>query len=83
LICAVHDISLLNKETFRRDQIWFIEKSQSGASELISLGDFKTDQVRNKSAFDKNYLDGKYGAIPYFEIDDKLNELLYGRGEAE
>ena len=83
LICAVHDISLLNKETFRRDQIWFVEKNQFGASELVSLGDFKTDKVRNKSAFDKNYSEGKYGAIPYFDIDDKLNELLYGKREAE
>jgi len=78
LICAVHDISLLNKETFRRDQIWFVEKNQFGASELISLADFKTDTVRNKSAFDKNYLAGKYGAIPYFDVDIKLNQLLYG-----
>lgn len=78
LICAVHDISLLNKETFRRDQIWFVEKNQFGASELISLADFKTDTVRNKSAFDKNYIEGKYGAIPYFDIDVKLNQLLYG-----
>jgi AAA15 family ATPase/GTPase len=78
LICAVHDISLLNKETFRRDQIWFVEKNQFGASELISLADFKTDKVRNKSAFDKNYLEGKYGAIPYFDVDVKLNQLLYG-----
>jgi len=78
LICAVHDISLLNKETFRRDQIWFVDKNQFGASELISLADFKTDTVRNKSAFDKNYLEGKYGAIPYFDIDIELNHLLYG-----
>ncbi len=83
LICAVHDISLLNKETFRRDQIWFVEKNQFGASELVSLGDFKTDKVRNKSAFDKNYLEGKYGAIPYFGIDEKQNELLYGKRKAE
>jgi len=78
LICAVHDIILLNKETFRRDQIWFMEKNQFGSSELISLADFKTNKVRNKSAFDKNYLEGKYGAIPYFDTDVKLNQLLYG-----
>lgn len=83
LICAVHDISLLNKDTFRRDQIWFVEKNQFGASELFSLADFKTDKVRNKSAFDKNYFDGKYGAIPYFDIDEKLNDLLYRKREAE
>lgn len=78
LIFAVHDTSILNKDTFRRDQIYFVEKNQFGASELISLADFKTDKVRNKSAFDKNYIQGKYGAIPYFEIDEKLNQLLYG-----
>lgn len=82
LICAVHDASLLNKDVFRRDQIWFVEKNQFGASELYSLGDFKTDTVRNKSAFQKNYLEGKYGAIPYFGIDEKLNELLHGKREA-
>ena len=83
LICAVHDTSILNKETLRRDQIWFVEKNQFGSSELFSLGDFKTDKVRNKSAFDKNYLEGKYGAIPYYEVDEKLLELLYGEREAE
>ncbi|MDR0971126.1 MAG: ATP-binding protein [Bacteroidales bacterium] len=81
LICAVHDISLLNKETFRRDQIWFVEKNQFGASELYSLADFKTDKVRNKSAFDKNYLEGKYGAIPYFSFGEQLNGILYDKGK--
>lgn len=81
LVCAVHDISLLKKETFRRDQIWFVEKNQFGVSELFSLADFKTEKVRNKSAFDKNYLEGKYGAIPFFGIDEKLNDLLYGKRE--
>jgi len=83
LICAVHDTSLLNKAIFRRDQIWFVEKNQFGASELFSLADFKTDKVRNNSAFYKNYLEGKYGAIPYFDFNEKLNELLYEKREAE
>jgi AAA15 family ATPase/GTPase len=79
LISVVHDTSLLSKEIFRRDQIWFVEKNQFGASELFSLADFKTDKVRNKSAFDKNYIEGRYGAIPYFENNEQINELLYGR----
>ena len=83
LISVVHDTSLLNKDIFRRDQIWFVEKNQFGASELFSLADFKTDKVRSKSAFDKNYLEGKYGAVPYFDNDEKINELLYGKREAE
>lgn len=78
LIFAVHDTRILNKDTFRRDQIWFIDKNQFGASELYSLGDFKSAKVRNSSAFEKNYVNGKYGAIPYFENNNQLTTLLYG-----
>ncbi len=78
LIFVVHDTNILSKDYFRRDQIWFIEKNQFGASELYSLGDFKSEKVRKKSAFDKNYTIGKYGAVPYFEHNEKLNALLYG-----
>ncbi len=78
LIFAVHDTHILSKDVFRRDQVWFIEKNQFGASDLYSLGDFKSEKVRKKSAFDKNYIQGKYGAIPYFEENEKLMEPLYG-----
>lgn len=82
LVCAVHDVSLLNNQTFRRDQIWFVEKNQFGASELYSLADFKTDKVRKRSAFNKNYLKGKYGAIPYFTGTPNLTEIIYEKKEA-
>tara|TARA_R110001592_G_scaffold40582_8_gene133151 strand:+ start:8390 stop:9691 length:1302 start_codon:yes stop_codon:yes gene_type:complete len=64
LIFAVHDTSILNRDVFRRDQIWFINKDQFGVSNLYSLADFSSEKVRKKTAFDKNYLEGKYGAIP-------------------
>ena len=74
LICATHDTSLLNRELFRRDQIWFVDKNQFGLSHLISLAEFKSNVVRNKSAFSKNYLSGKYGSIPYFNSKMELPE---------
>ena len=77
LICTVHDTTMLNKEIFRRDQIYFVEKNQFGVSELYSLADFKSEHVRNKSAFEKNYLEGKYGAIPYFKYEKDIIDLLY------
>ncbi len=83
LICAVHDVSLLNKQTFRRDQIWFVEKDQFGASELYSLAEFKTDKVRNQSAFDKNYMSGNYGAIPNLQFDETLTRNLHGKRQAQ
>lgn len=62
LIFATHDVSLLDNELFRRDQIWFTEKEQDGATKLYSLSDFKG--VRKETPYDKWYLSGRFGAIP-------------------
>lgn len=60
-----HDTNLLSSGQFRRDQIWFTEKDRYGAVTLYSLGEFKTDAVKKNDAFERNYIRGKYGAIPY------------------
>jgi len=73
----LHDTNILNSETFRRDQIWFSEKDQFGATKLFSLHDF--GKVRKDAKFDKNYLKGDYGAVPYVENVDDLIESLYGQ----
>lgn len=65
LIFSTHDSSLLDADLFRRDQIWFVEKSAHGASSLYSLADFDTSRVRNDSNYLRDYLSGRYGAIPY------------------
>ena len=69
LIYSTHDITNLNKETFRRDEIWFTEKDKYGISELFSLSDYKIDnvKVRNDATYNKDYITGRYGAIPVFE----------------
>jgi hypothetical protein len=64
LIFTTHDTNLLNRSLFRRDQIWFVEKDSFGASHLYSLVEFKP-RTRNDESFERNYLRGKYGAIPY------------------
>lgn len=69
LIITTHDTNLLRGELLRRDQIWFAEKNGFGASDLYSLVEYKINQansVRNDATFNKDYLLGKYGAIPYF-----------------
>jgi len=67
LIFATHDVSLMDPYLFRRDQIWIVEKRQSGASVLFSLYDFETEErPRNTEAFQKNYLAGRYGGVPSF-----------------
>lgn len=62
-IINLHDTTLLNPSIFRSDQIWFVAKNQEGISELYSLDDFKN----RSNLFQRNYLDGKYGAVPIIE----------------
>ena len=66
LIFATHDISQLDSDLFRRDQIWFVEKNERGETDLFSLADIKG--VRSNIPFDKWYDSGKFGATPL--VDD-------------
>lgn len=68
LIFATHDINLLKKSLFRRDQIWFADKNEYGATQLYSLAQY--NNVRKDEDFGKLYLQGKYGAVPYLEDFD-------------
>jgi len=79
LIFASHDTNLLKRDLFRRDQIWFTEKDNIGATDLYSLVEYKVNQatVRNDASFEKDYLAGKYGAIPFVgNIEKFLNEFI-------
>ena len=76
LIYSTHDTVNLNKETFRRDEIWFTEKNRDGVSEIYALSDYILDEdgnnksgkkVRNDATYNKDYLTGRYGAIPVLE----------------
>ena len=62
LIFTTHDTNLLSNKTFRRDQVWFTEKDKYGSTDLYSLVEYK---VRNDASYEKNYIAGKYGAIPF------------------
>ena len=64
LIVSTHESTLLDLDFIRRDEIWFVEKSNSGASTIYSLNKFK---VRYDSKVEKAYLLGRYGAIPVFK----------------
>lgn len=62
LIFVTHGTNLLDNKFFRRDQIWFMEKNKYGAADLYSLVDYK---VRNDASFEKDYIAGKYGGVPF------------------
>ena len=68
LIFATHDTNLLNLHYLRRDQIWFTEKDKTDSTELYSLVEFRDDagnKVRNDRNIEKDYINGRYGAIPF------------------
>lgn len=70
LIFTSHDLSTMNSEIFRRDEIWFVAKGNEQNSKLYSLVEFKNkkgESVRKDARFDKQYLEGKYGADPYLK----------------
>ena len=70
LIFATHDVSLLNNELFRRDQIWFAEKEYEGYSHYYSISDIAG--VRSNIPYEKWYMSGRFGAMPAinsYELD--------------
>lgn len=68
LIFATHDTNLLDLDIIRRDQIWFAEKDLMESTDLYSLVEFKDEdgkKVRNDRDIKRDYIRGRYGAIPF------------------
>ncbi len=77
LVFSTHDTNLLYYGNYRRDQVFFVEKDIYGASDLYSLADYSENgkKIRNDSSFEKDYIQGRYGAIPYIgDIKTLLNK---------
>jgi len=64
LLFNTHNTNLLESGLMRRDQVWFVEKDLYGSAKLYSLSDI---QVRKNDKFEKEYLEGRYGAVPHLE----------------
>lgn len=75
LIFTAHDTWQMSNNLLRRDEIWFTEKAADGVSRLYSLADFidsDGSKIRKDENYEKNYLLGKYGAIPSLKSIDLL-----------
>jgi AAA15 family ATPase/GTPase len=77
VIVTTHESNLLDLDLLRRDEIWFAEKDERGATHLYSLTDFK---VRKDLEIRKHYLQGRFGAVPYL---GNLDRLLPKNGTSE
>ena len=77
LVFTTHDTWQLSNRLLRRDEIWFVEKDKRGVSALYSLADFVDEdgyRIRKDESYEKNYLLGKYGAIPNLKSIDIFRE---------
>jgi hypothetical protein len=75
LIFTTHDTNLFSYGKYRRDQIYFVEKDQYGASDLYSLVEYREEdgtKVRKDRSFENDYIQGRYGAIPYIGDISKI-----------
>ena len=71
LIFTAHDTQFMSRELLRRDQIWFVEKKRNGSSELYPLSEYKLNEnkIRKDASYTKDYLGGRYGAVPNLRED--------------
>ena len=70
LLFTSHDVCTMRNTVFRRDEIWFAAKDETESSMLYSLYEIRDENggaVKATAAYDKQYLEGRYGADPYFE----------------
>lgn len=77
LLFTSHDMATMKNTVFRRDEIWFAASDETHVSEIYSLYDIRredNERVNSTAAFDKQYLEGRYGADPY------LQNMLSGGG---
>ena len=68
LLFTSHDMSTMKNSIFRRDEIWFAALNSENSSEVYSLSELRkenNDPINNTAAYDKQYLEGRYGADPY------------------
>lgn len=69
LVFTSHGTHILNPELMRRDQVYFTEKNKIEATELYPLTRYKP---RNDVSIEKNYIAGRYGAVPFIGDLEKV-----------
>jgi len=74
IIATTHDSNLLDLELVRQDEIWFVERQKNHSSKIYSLNKFR---ARFDKKIDKEYLLGRYGAIPIFNDEALESEEDY------
>ena len=70
LLFTSHDMSTMKSTIFRRDEIWFAADNEAHESDVYSLHEMRNEdgsRIKNTATYDKQYLEGRYGADPYLQ----------------
>lgn len=67
LVLTTHDLMLMDFSIFRKDEIWVVEKDESGQSTMIALSEY--EGLRNDKDVRKSYMEGRFGGIPVVQGD--------------
>ncbi len=79
LLFTSHDLTTMKNDVFRRDEIWFAALDDARSSEIYSLYEIRKEDgnhVNNTASYDKQYLEGRYGADPYLQAMIRWEELV-------
>jgi len=77
LLFTTHHTQLLNLDLFRKDQIWFVNKTDDASTDLYSLFDFK--DFRDTMDLEKAYLQGRFDAVPIVDTSEtRLKAMING-----
>lgn len=77
LIFTTQELFTLDKDNFRRDEVWFVNKDEDGVSDLYALDSIRIDdgkKVRNDASYGKDYILGKFKATPNLKRLGEMNE---------
>ncbi|NPA44708.1 MAG: ATP-binding protein [Chlorobi bacterium] len=74
LIFTTHNTKLLDLDKLRKDQIYFVNKTEKGATDLYSLYDYS--DFRDTMDAEKAYLQGRFDAVPFIDVLENLNTIL-------
>ena len=70
LIFNSHDITNMTNELFRRDEIWFAYRDDNYSTKLVPLSNmvnYNGEQIRKDAKYNKQYLEGRFGADPFIK----------------
>lgn len=75
LIFTTHDVLLMDKDLFRLDEMWTVERGNFGQSAISALSDY--EQAFDDKDIRKSYLEGRVGGIPHFLLGENFTKM-YG-----